>query len=422
MAARRLAALTPLANVDTEFVISDVTAIASILVTNTSTTPAEVTAYVKPVEDLGNSAAYSYLIANLSLTAGQSFETFRFPITVGDVVQIQATTAAINFTLNAVFENQGGQNVIYSSSQPLYPNVGDIWVSSIDQNVSLWTGDSWNSIALNAPAGPQGDTGPIGPQGEQGLPGPGFRLSGTVPTVASLPAFGQLPDSEVNDNFEEGYYVEETGTVFLWKATGWVDVGPVTGPTGPRTTTLTIIGAVETADLLPSPFTEPDDQNAGTFAYFVTAEEVYYGWTGTEWVNVGRIQGDTGPAGPQGDTGPVGPQGFALNLTGSVDNVSDLDSITPNTNDAYYVVGLAQPGDDPNDLPDSGIYLWTGTEWVKIEYFEGPTGPTGDTGPVGPTGDASVYTPETTVNWNNTPTTIAEALDELAARVKALEP
>jgi hypothetical protein len=51
----------------------------------------------------------------------------------------------------------------------------------------------------------------------------------------------------------------------------------------------------------------------------------------------------------------------------------------------------------------------------------GPTGPTGPTGATGPTGPTS-YAPAETTDWDVTPTTFAEALDELAARLRTLEP
>ena len=53
----------------------------------------------------------------------------------------------------------------------------------------------------------------------------------------------------------------------------------------------------------------------------------------------------------------------------------------------------------------------------------GPVGPsiTGETGPVGPQGDATLYTPAVSADWNIGPTTIAGALDELAARLRIAE-
>jgi hypothetical protein len=67
---------------------------------------------------------------------------------------------------------------------------------------------------------------------------------------------------------------------------------------------------------------------------------------------------------------------------------------------------------------------------VPMPGVPGPTGPrglqglqgeTGLTGPIGPAGDATSYTPETESDWNVVPTTIAGALDEIAARLKNIE-
>lgn len=53
--------------------------------------------------------------------------------------------------------------------------------------------------------------------------------------------------------------------------------------------------------------------------------------------------------------------------------------------------------------------------------LQGIQGETGLTGPMGPAGDATAYTPATPGDWNVAPTTIAEALDEIVSRLKALE-
>lgn len=79
----------------------------------------------------------------------------------------------------------------------------------------------------------------------------------------------------------------------------------------------------------------------------------------------------------------------------------------------------------------------TPTGWTRVGSGEGATGPTGPTGaqgdagqagsvgPTGPTGaagDATAYTPAVALDWDTPPTTIAGALDELAARLRTLEP
>ena len=290
MSMKRLASITPTADTVTQLVQSDVTAVASVMVTNTSSTPAAVTIYVRPFNDLGNADGYSYLAANLPIDVGQTFETFRFAITVGDIVEVSATTSAVNFSINAVFENQGGTQVRYQTTAPAFPQVGDIWVNPDSGQVSAWTGSSWNFIAENAPAGPTGETGPQGIQG---------------------------------------------------------------------------------------------------------------------------IQGEVGP------TGPTGSQGVNFNLKGEVADIASLPAVENALNDAYYVIS------------ESEVYVYTDAlEFVSVGPVFGPTGPTGPAGADGvdgtdgtdgTDGDATVYTPAESTDWDVTPTTIAGALDELAARVRVLE-
>lgn len=53
--------------------------------------------------------------------------------------------------------------------------------------------------------------------------------------------------------------------------------------------------------------------------------------------------------------------------------------------------------------------------------IQGEQGLTGPIGPAGADGDATAFTATTPGDWNVEPTTIAGALDELAARLKAIE-
>lgn len=389
MASKRLASITPEANTVTRLTQSDVTAVASIIVSNKFTTPAEVTIYVRPVEDIGTESRFSYVAANLPITAGQVFETFRFAIAVGDIVEVIATTDSINFTITAVYDNQGGAQVRYVGTQPPFPSVGDIWVSSDDSSVSLWTGSEWNAIALNAPAGPQGPTGPAGNAGPQGTVSAPFSLQGTVASTSSLPASGSLGsiDEETGaTTFPDAYYVADEGVIYSWTLTGWKNVGPIIGPTGPRTTSVFIVGAVSSVINLPESgeglVPVGEDGNA---TFYVTSEDVLYSWNGSGWVNIGRVQGPQGPTGPQGEQGIQGTQGFNFTVLGTVNNVIDLNSLTPASNDAYFVLGV---GDDEAELEDlrSGIFIWAGTSWELLNNFAGPAGPAGDAGTPGEPG------------------------------------
>jgi hypothetical protein len=121
-----------------------------------------------------------------------------------------------------------------------------------------------------------------------------------------------------------------------------------------------------------------------------------------------------GPAGPQGAQGYPG-QG--LSIKGSYANLAALQAAVPSgTLGDGYIVG-------------TNLYIWQGSSWLNTGQIIGPTGPTGPsggptgpTGPAGPAGSATSYAASNYANWNSSVTTISAALDELAARIKALEP
>lgn len=120
--------------------------------------------------------------------------------------------------------------------------------------------------------------------------------------------------------------------------------------------------------------------------------------------------GATGPTGPAGATGPGGPAGPAgtnalWNFVGAYDNGADygVGDVVTFAGGTYYRIGEPNPGYYPTDP----------TYWTTIAA----------PGAVGPTGpESTAYTPADSINWNApVPTTIAAALDQLAARLKAIE-
>jgi len=75
------------------------------------------------------------------------------------------------------------------------------------------------------------------------------------------------------------------------------------GPPGPPGSGISVLGRV--ADIA----SLPDDADAGDL-YIVTAESDHgFAWSGTEWVNVGAIQGPAGPTGPGISVGSGAPSG-----------------------------------------------------------------------------------------------------------------
>jgi hypothetical protein len=77
--------------------------------------------------------------------------------------------------------------------------------------------------------------------------------------------------------------------------------------------------------------------------------------------------------------------------------------------------------------PTEGQIWFNSVEGKLLIFYDGfwvetIVGEVGATGPTGPAGSSTLYTPTTPLDWVTTPNTISEALDQLASRIKALEP
>ena len=131
----------------------------------------------------------------------------------------------------------------------------------------------------------------------------------------------------------------------------------------------------------------------------------------TEWIEIGRVVGDTGP---KGDTGDIG---IGTVIKGHYNTYDEFIQVHPSGSlgDAYIVdgsyyywdgTGWANAGSikgDKGDTGDKGVKGDTGAKGSKGDKGEtgpagpqgepglkgdtGDTGPSGDTGPAGPTGD-----------------------------------
>jgi hypothetical protein len=157
------------------------------------------------------------------------------------------------------------------------------------------------------PQGPKGDTGDTGPQGPEGPRGPqgtGLTIRGTVPTAASLPY--------TNNAVGDGWLAADTGHLWTWDGTRWIDAGLIQGPAGPKG--------------------DPGDPGAD-------------GATGAQGPKGDQgIQGIQGPAGPKGDPGDPGADG-ADGATGPQGPKGDpgADSTVPGPE------GPQGPKGDPGD-------------------------------------------------------------------------
>lgn len=107
----------------------------------------------------------------------------------------------------------------------------------------------------------------------------GFTISGEVATAGDLPVLGS-GDAGAN------WQTNDTGHIWSWTGTAWVDLGPIQGPAGPA-------GGV--GPMGPTGATGMTGPAGPTGPGGVTGPQGPIGATGA-----------TGPAGPQGDVGPPG--------------------------------------------------------------------------------------------------------------------
>lgn len=197
---------------------------------------------------------------------------------------------------------------------------------------------------VQGPTGPTGPTGPVstvpgptgptGPTGPRGTDGTSVTIKGTVPNAGALPPTGNTPG--------DGYIAQDTGHLWVWSGTAWVDAGPIVGPTGPTGPNGIQGPTGPTGPLGP---TGPQGVQGATGPTGPTGPQGIQGPTGPAGGQ--GIQGPTGPAGANGATGPTGPAG---------------------TNGATGPTGPTGPASTVTG-PTGGT---------------GPTGPTGATGPTGP--------------------------------------
>ena len=212
-----------------------------------------------------------------------------------------------------------------------------------------------------------------------------------------------------NASAEVGYVRFNTDFDYLevkTAATSWTQVpigaGP-TGPTGPQGIAgsgVQIYGtyATEAALIAALPSGAPQGR-----AYVVGTNLYVYIESISAWINIGPVVGPTGATGATGaastvtgPTGPTGPSGGPTGATGATGPTGPSGGPTGPTGPAGATGATGAAG--------------------EASTVTGPTGPTGPAGPANGT-----YDPTVIGNWTTNPGNIATALNQLAARVKALE-
>ena len=163
------------------------------------------------------------------------------------------------------------------------------------QGVKGDKGDTGNTGA-QGPQGPKGDTGAQGPAGL------GMNIKGELPNSAALPPTGNT----IND----AWVMQDTGHVWVWNGTAWVDAGPIVGPAGPE-------GPQGVAGPV-GPAGPKGDTGATGAASTVPGPQGPAGPAGAD--GPAGIQGPKGDPGIQGVQGPQGPAG----TNGSPDTAAQI--------------------------------------------------------------------------------------------------
>ena len=204
----RLGLANPAANTITTLVTAQRGYVVAVIIANKTNQTVLSSVYLVPTGALYTDATAATIVKDLEIGAGQSFETFRFALNVGDSVQVIGNTAGLSYSVTAAYETDGRQYVNYSALAPDLPQIGNIWIKT-DNSVSFWNGSTWVDSITSGPTGPTGVTGaastvtgPTGPTGPSGGP--------VGPTGATGP----------------------TGGTGMTGPTGAGATGP-TGPTGP---------------------------------------------------------------------------------------------------------------------------------------------------------------------------------------------
>uniref|UniRef100_A0AB39CD30 N-acetylmuramoyl-L-alanine amidase n=1 Tax=Pseudomonas phage RVTF4 TaxID=3236931 RepID=A0AB39CD30_9VIRU len=210
----------------------------------------------------------------------------------------------------------------------------------------------------------KGKDGTNGTNGTDGEDGRNVQITGSVANEAALPTGAAQQDA---------YTVRDTGHLFMWIATTWVDLGQFKGDKGDTGDQgeigltglgLNIVAEVETLADRPDPATLQSGD-----AVFVRENKSLYQLNAQGGWNVGiNIEGPVGPDGPQGEKGDPG---GGLKILGKYATLGELQAehAQGTAGDAYLV--------------GQNLYAWVTDAWTDL----GPVvGPRGEQGPIGKTG------------------------------------
>lgn len=152
MAIVRLALSNPAANTNTLIHTAARQSLVSVLAANKSASAGTLRIWVQP-QGSTTESQYAYITYDTVLPVNNTLETFRFSLESGDQLYVRSSIPNVSFSLNAIHESSGNQNIVsISASQPAGPNIGDVWVNPNTLVVAFWSGSAWVS-AVGGSAG-----------------------------------------------------------------------------------------------------------------------------------------------------------------------------------------------------------------------------------------------------------------------------
>lgn len=215
---------------------------------------------------------------------------------------------------------------------------GDAYI--IGQRFYVWDGSDWEYVGfivgprgIPGPVGPRGPDGPGGPpgregprgdqghRGEQGPPGEKGEQGDPAPSIFIIGALASPDDLPISGSSRGDAYIIGEG-FWVWSGSDWEDVGFIQGPRG-----------------------EQGPQG-------VEGEQGPRGERG--------VAGPQGPQGPVGNRGPEGPMGMAIRILGGINSLSEIPDRDHFLGDAYVMGGEA--------------YVWQGTQWENVGGIKGQEG------------------------------------------------
>ena len=167
----RLGLVNPAANADTVLATFDDPHLVSVIAANKSVTATpltKVTIWVVP-SNATIQAQYAYIGFNISLSLGQSFETFRFAVNSGDTLYVRSTVSTVSFSCSGIVQGDAGQpqnltqtltnktifgtdNTLYldqgtTAERPVSAGVGYVGFNTETDNLEIKTSIGWKIVS-----------------------------------------------------------------------------------------------------------------------------------------------------------------------------------------------------------------------------------------------------------------------------------